>query len=291
MNPTSTLRMRRWTAFLAIAWALLAIFLSIAGLRSQPGALSHPFSDSRLGGRAVIEGVAASAAEAGASPGDSVLEVNGVSYLYQQRQGSHWLRAGVPNVYLLEKRDGRRITITLPPVPCAETRAPTESLFHALLLVVAMIYLVTGGAVWWMRPDRAGAWALLLFCSTMAVQLATVIQSDYIPWSFPRLMVNLPLIGATTFHLFTTYPIEPAWVVRHRAHPLLPYALAFALGCSRSRIACSACARGLGSSVALRLSRSGSSWSRSASSALERRRHARRRAARPRRRDACSARW
>ena len=35
MNPTSTLRMRRWTAFLAIAWALLAIFLSIAGLRDK----------------------------------------------------------------------------------------------------------------------------------------------------------------------------------------------------------------------------------------------------------------
>ncbi len=230
MNPTSTLRMRRWTAFLAIAWALLAIFLSIGGLRSQPGALSHPFSDSRLGGRAVIERVSASAAEAGASPGDSILEVNGVPYLYQQRQGSHWLRAGVPNVYLLEKRDGRLITLTLPPVPCAETRAPTESLFHALLLVVAMIYLVTGGAVWWMRPDRAGAWALLLFCSTMSVQLATVIQSDYIAWSFPRLMVNLPLIGATTFHLFTSYPIEPDWIVRHRRIQVLPYLAAVVLG-------------------------------------------------------------
>ncbi len=230
MNPTSTLRMRRWTAFLGIAWALLAIFLSIAGLRVAPDALSHPFSDSRLGGRAVIESLVPSAVGKGASQGDRILEVNGVSYLWQQRQGNGWLRAGVPNVYLIEKRDGQRITFELPPVPTAEARIPAESLFHALLLVVAMIYLVTGGAVWWMRPDRAGAWALLLFCSTMAVQLATVIHIDDIPWGFPRFMVNLPLIGATTFHLFTSYPIEPDWIVRHRRIRALPYLGAVLIG-------------------------------------------------------------
>ena len=109
-------------------------------------------------------------------------------------------------------------------------RSPTESLFHALLIGVAIVYLVTGGAVWWMRPDRAGAWALLLFCSTMAVQLATVIQTDDIAWSFSRLMINLPLIGATTFHLFTSYPIEPDWIVRHRRIQLLPYLAAIVLG-------------------------------------------------------------
>jgi len=231
MNPTSTLRMRRWTAFLAIAWAVLAIVLSVASLRVDPDGLSHPFSDSRLGGRAVIESLAPSAAATGASPGDFIREVNGVSYLLKQREGNGWLREGVPNHYLLEKRDGTPLRFSLPPVPCRETRSPTETLFHALLIGVAVIYLVTGSAVWWMRPDRAGAWALLLFCSTMAVQLATVIQTDDIPWSFPRLMFNLPLIGATTFHLFTSYPIEPDWIVRHRRIQFLPYLAAFALGC------------------------------------------------------------
>ena len=37
------------------------------------------------------------------------------------------------------------------------------------------------------------------------------------------------LIGATVFHLFTTYPIEPGWVVRHRRAQLLPYAAALCL--------------------------------------------------------------
>ena len=127
MNPTSTLRMRRWTAFFAIAWALLAIFLSIAGLRATPGGLSHPFSDSRLGGRAVIESLAPSAVGSGASPGDRILEVNGVPYLLQQREGNHWLRAGVPNAYLLQKRDGQQVRVSLPPVACAETCAPPPS--------------------------------------------------------------------------------------------------------------------------------------------------------------------
>jgi hypothetical protein len=41
------------------------------------------------------------------------------------------------------------------------------------------------------------------------------------------MIANLPLLGATTFHLFTTYPIEPEWVVRHRRIRAVPYALAF----------------------------------------------------------------
>ena len=114
-----------------------------------------------------------------------------------------------------------------------------------------MIYLVTGGAVWWMRPDRAGAWALLLFCSTMSVQLATVIQSDYIAWSFPRLMVNLPLIGATTFHLFTSYPIEPDWIVRHRRIQVLPYLAAVVLGWFAIADHMLGMRAGIGSSLAL----------------------------------------
>ncbi|HEY8153996.1 MAG TPA: ATP-binding protein [Myxococcota bacterium] len=229
MNPTSTLRMRRWTAFVAMAWALLGIFLSVASLRIAPGDISPPFSDSRLAGRAVIESLAPSALGTGAEPGDRILEIDGSPYLYKLREGSGCLQAGVPNEYLIQKPDGKQLRFSLPPVPAGETRTPVDTLFHALLLVVALIYLVTGGAVWWMRPDRSGAWALLLFCSTMSVQLATVTQTDDIPWSFPRLMLNLPLIGATTFHLFTSYPLEPDWIVRHRRIQLLPYLAALVL--------------------------------------------------------------
>ena len=37
------------------------------------------------------------------------------------------------------------------------------------------------------------------------------------------MMMNLPFIGATTFHLFTIFPTEPPWVVRHPRVRFFPY--------------------------------------------------------------------
>jgi len=42
--------------------------------------------------------------------------------------------------------------------------------------------------------------------------------------------INLPLIGATTFHLFTAYPTEPAWMVRNPSLRWLIYLVALPLG-------------------------------------------------------------
>jgi signal transduction histidine kinase len=61
----------------------------------------------------------------------------------------------------------------------------------------------------------------------MAVMIATTIRADQIPWTYSRVLANLPFLGATTFHLFTTYPIEPTWIVRYRRIRAIPYALAF----------------------------------------------------------------
>jgi signal transduction histidine kinase len=102
-------------------------------------------------------------------------------------------------------------------------------MIHGLLVAVALVYLVTGGVAWWLKPDRTEAWALLLFCSAMAAQLSTTIYTDASPWGWTRLAINAPLIGATLFHLFTTYPIEPDWIVRDRRIQLGPYGVAAAL--------------------------------------------------------------
>ena len=249
MNPTSTLRMRRWTAFVAMAWALLAIFLSVASLRIAPGRPQpslQRFAARRPGrdrGAGALRGRAAEPAPATASSRSTASPISTSC----ARAATGCAPACPTSTCSRSPTDGS-IRFSLPPVPASVTRTPIDTLFHALLLVVALIYLVTGGAVWWMRPDRSGAWALLLFCSTMSVQLATVIQTDDIPWSFPRLMLNLPLIGATTFHLFTSYPIEPDWIVRHRRIQLLPYlGRARARRASRSPTTRSGCAPGLGS--------------------------------------------
>ncbi len=230
MNPTSTSYLRRSTAALALAWALVAILLSLAAaLRAPEDELRHPFVAARLGASAVIQWLSPAAAATAAEVGDRVLEVNGEPFLSARQRSLADLREGVATTYLLRKRDGSRLTVRIPPISAAEARTPLSLLFQVLLTLVAAIYLVTGGTVWWLRPDRAGAWALLLFCSTVAVQLSNTIHVDSILWAWSRMTINTPLMGATVFHLFTTYPLEPPWVVRNRRVQLLPYAAAFLL--------------------------------------------------------------
>jgi signal transduction histidine kinase len=231
MNPTSTRRLRRATAALAMGWALIAIVLSLVGALHDPeGRFVHPFITIRTGTAVVIETVLADDARLQVERGDELIAVNGVPYVWALRRGIDWLKPEVPNSYLIETAEGQRITVELPPEPLSKAAMPAIAVVHVLVLLIATIYLSIGGAVRWLKPDRAEAWALLLFCSTMAVQLSSMIQTDAIAWAWPRMMANLPLIGATTFHLFTTYPIEPGWIVRHRRIRLLPYAAAFALG-------------------------------------------------------------
>ncbi len=231
MNPSSTLRFRRTTAAIALGWAVFAIALSLGSFRAPVDQLHDPFNVSVIGDTILVEsiGPGARAAASELAVGDRVLEVNGASYLLQLRQGSGWMREGVANTYLLEKRDGRRFTVELPPESLADMTSRFTVLLHGLMLLVAVIYIATGGIVWWLRRDRPGPWALLLFSSAMTVQLAHTIQAEVIAYTWECLTINMPLIGATTFHLFTTYPIEPGWIVRHRRIQLLPYAAAFGL--------------------------------------------------------------
>jgi signal transduction histidine kinase len=83
--------------------------------------------------------------------------------------------------------------------------------------------------VWWNKPIAAETWAMMLFCATMSVMISTAVRVHLSPWSASLILVNMPWLGAATFHLFTTYPIEPAWIVRHRRIRGLPYAAAFAI--------------------------------------------------------------
>jgi signal transduction histidine kinase len=230
MNPRSTLRFRRTTAALAVFWSLGAILISLMALRAPDETFVHPFQDSRLGGFAIVQLLGPPAEGTRVAVGDRILEVNGEPYLRAARWGLDWLREGVPNTYLLEDRDGRRFSIELPPAPATWMTTPTTLFLHGFLLLIAVIYLATGGAAYWLKPDRAEAWALLLFCSTVSVQLAITMQTDLIAWAWPRMSINTPLIGATVFHLFTSYPIEPNWIVRHRRIQLLPYLAAIGLG-------------------------------------------------------------
>jgi len=229
MNPSSTLRVRRVVAGLFLVWAVSAIVLSLATLRAPGDRIYHPFTHTRIATISVIHELSPTARESEAEPGDQILAMNGRPYHEVLREGVAGLDPAHPNTYLLQKKDGRRVEVTLAPEPIAWAQTPAVTALHLLMVLVAVLYLVTGGTAWWLKPERTAAWTLLLFCCAMATQLATFPQTNLIALGWPRMLMNVPLIGATTFHLFTTYPIEPDWVVRRRRTQLVPYVIAFGL--------------------------------------------------------------
>jgi signal transduction histidine kinase len=230
MTPSSTLLVRRAVGVLFVGWAVLAIALSLDAMRRPARDLCHPFTDARVGGVAVVMDLAPDLQESGIEAGDRILEVNGRPYTEVVRAGLGWLREGVPNHYVFEQRDGSLLSLDLLPTSTAWIMQPTTVLVQGLLIVGALIYLVIGAGVWWLKSERTDAFALLLFCSAMSAQLSLTIGTDFLAWGWPRLAFNAPLVGATTFHLFTSYPIEPDWVVRHRRIQWVPYAVALCLG-------------------------------------------------------------
>ena len=229
MKPTSTQRARRTLAALFIAWALVSIVLSLAALRAPGDRVFHPFVFTQLDSAAVVTELAPSALEAGLEVGDVVLAMNGQPFEQVRVQEEAGLEPDRANVYSVEKPDGARRELVLAPEPVDWTQEPAAVALHGLLLLVAVLYLSTGAAAWWMRPERGEAWALLLFCSTMAAVLSTMAHYNLSFLGWPRLVVGIPLLGAATFHLFTTYPIEPEWIVRRRRIQWLPYAAAAGL--------------------------------------------------------------
>ena len=229
MNPNSTLRLRRAIAGLFLGWALLAIALSLAALRAPGERVHHPFTHTRMQAEVVIEQLAPSARSSRAEPGDVVVSMNGRPFGQVLREGSRGLVPSRPNVYQLKKTDGQWLELTLAPASIDWTQTPGLVALHALLVLVAALYLATGAAAWWMKPDRVEAWALLLFCSTLAAAFATLAQYRLTLAGWNGFALSVPLMGATCFHFFTSYPIEPGWVVRRRGIQHLPYALAAGL--------------------------------------------------------------
>ena len=73
MNPTATLRFRRATAVLAVAWALLALVAGVRGNLSAATRPEMPFAQSGIAGRHVLHSLTPEALAAGLSPGDELL--------------------------------------------------------------------------------------------------------------------------------------------------------------------------------------------------------------------------
>ena len=212
MTPKATIRFRQATAAAAIVWALLAL---LAGVRARlessvrPG---PPFALSSAAGRHVINDVMPEAAAAGIGPRDRLLAVDGEPTSAWLRGGGLRLVEGEPNAYRVRKPGGEELEVSLEPVPAGARALPLQTLVEYGVLGVGLVYFGIGLWVWRLKRDRRESWVLLLFCATTAA-LLFLVGPAYPPVS-TMIFLTIPWIGATAFHLFTTYPMEPPWAVR-----------------------------------------------------------------------------
>jgi signal transduction histidine kinase len=225
MNPSATLRLRRWTAFAALVWACLALVHNVLAHYVWSPAPEWPLEITGVGGVFIVQAASPEAAQKGIRPGDRLVAFDGQPLGTWMSQGRRALTEGETNVYTVEKPSGKRLDVAVEPQPSGAI-GPVSTILQLAILGVGIVYLTIGLAVWRSRPGRVEAWALLLFCSTMATALFTAVRADNIPFAYPRVVLNSPLLGATAFHLFTTYPFEPHWLVRYRRAQLVPYGVA-----------------------------------------------------------------
>jgi signal transduction histidine kinase len=227
MTPEGTGKLRKRTAWFAIAWALAALVLSVYGQASSPRTVEPPIHTTSVGSSAVVASINEEARAAGIELGYRVLAVDGreIQDWYRER-GWEGFTAGKPVRYRLLGEDDRIFEIVLFP---RERRSVYEWLLipiYAALAVVGVVFLMVGVFVWRLRPDKAEAWAFLLFSCAMATALFSTVNPYDAPLGYERMVTNLPLVGATMFHLFTTFPTEPSWVARRRRFRYAPYGLA-----------------------------------------------------------------
>ena len=213
MSPTASTRFRQATALLALLWAILAVG---AGLRAKVETLlrpSLPVAFSNLAGIVVVHSVAPSAAAAGVAPRDRLLTIDGEAVaLWARHGGLLGLREGTPVHARFRHPDGTVYEAELIPRGPGAPAFPLANLVDWGVPIVGFAFLAIGFAVWRLKHERRESWALLLFCSVTSALL--FLAGPGTPLVLLLVGVTIPFVGATAFHLFTTYPIEPGWIIR-----------------------------------------------------------------------------
>jgi signal transduction histidine kinase len=222
MNPKATLRLRRLTAILAVAWAAVAFLLCLELRLTEADAPRLPFELENVAGVSlIVSALEPEAAGAGVEVGDFLTAIDGRSIDQWMPRLRSLLRPGEPNAYRFWKRNGDVLEVALAARPAPGELTPGMLLGLAIPVLAGTIYFAVGMGVWRLRRDREEAWAFLLFCCATAAEIFLGGPQNPVTWQMN--WVNAALLGATSFHLFTTYPIEPDWIVRHRRVRVLPY--------------------------------------------------------------------
>ena len=152
----------------------------------------------------VIHALTPAAEAAGFEARDRLHPVDGepIGWWFRSRER---LATGVANTYTVQKRDGRQVSAALEPVPPDIQIFLPQRVLEFAIPLVAVIYLAIGVGVWRLKRDRPESWALLLFCGVVAAQLFLAGPNTAVGWILN--LITVPFIGATAFHLFTSYPI------------------------------------------------------------------------------------
>jgi signal transduction histidine kinase len=224
--PAAGLRFRRVTLWLAMAWAGFALFAFLRATLFGTG-YTIPFHTSNSAGRVTITWATEEGSAAGVQAGDRLQSIDGLPYLRWGRDG-HWrgISPERPNRYEFLRPDGSPYEARLHPV-----RSPAGSVtlipIYLASFAVGVTYLGLGLLVWLLRRDRGESWAFSIFCATMAAQLFVSFDTYRQTFGYERNAVNFGLLGAATFQLFTSYPFEPAWIVKRPWLRRLPWVIVF----------------------------------------------------------------
>ncbi len=226
----SWLRFRRRTAMLAIGWALLSLILGVYGQVIERRALEPPILTTSVGGVAIVSTASPQAAALGVESGQRVLSVDGVpTYRWYRERGWERVLAGRSIAYRLEDSGSREFEVQLlPRLRGSMVDALLVPTFAALALV-GLVFLFVGFFVWRLRPLQVEAWAFLLFSCVIASAMFGAVRTYDAPLGYERMVLGLPLIGATMFHLFTVFPSEPIWAARYPHVRWVAYAAAAAV--------------------------------------------------------------
>jgi signal transduction histidine kinase len=224
MGPGARTRFRRWTALLAIAWALASLVVGVQAKLEARRYPCLPFSFSSAAGVHVVNEVGPAGRAAGLSPRDRLISLQGLPIGEWMRVGMPALKVGGDVAVVAVKRDGRVLETSVRAIPFASAPFPLDRAAMVLIPLIGVLYFVIGLGVWLLKPDRRESWVFLLFCCVTSSLLTLVGPAQGPVWLFVG--ITIPWVGATAFHLFTTYPIEPSWVVRHPQLRVAVYAAA-----------------------------------------------------------------
>jgi len=164
MNPRSTYQFRRLTGLAFASWALFSIGLSAFSIAIPRDGPVIPLNCALIGGATLVQYATDEALGKGVEFGDRLNAVDGVPVLRVMSRGWHNLDVELPNIYEIEKRDGRILHVSLYPAPSEFAQRVEDLLLYLAILLVSLLYVAIGCAVWWSKPDRAEAWAFVLFC-------------------------------------------------------------------------------------------------------------------------------